>query len=54
MLNYREAFHFVSDYLDHGEPVTEGLIREIHKRLVADVRGGAGQPGAYRTKGVDG
>ncbi|MEO6596500.1 MAG: Fic family protein [Planctomycetota bacterium] len=49
LLNYREAFHFVSDYLDHGEPVTEGLVREIHKRLVADVRGGAGQPGAYRT-----
>jgi cell filamentation protein, protein adenylyltransferase len=49
LLNYREAFHLVSDYLDSGEPVTEGLIREIHKRLVQGVRGGQGGPGAYRT-----
>jgi Fic family protein len=28
--------------------VTEGLIREIHKRLVAGVRGGAAAPGTYR------
>lgn len=49
LLNYREAFNLVSDYLDAGEPVTEGLIREIHKKLVAGVRGGEGGPGAYRT-----
>ncbi|MEM7048401.1 MAG: Fic family protein [Acidobacteriota bacterium] len=49
LLNYREAFNLVSDYLDSGEPVTEGLIREIHKRLVDGVRGGEGGPGAYRT-----
>src|SRR6185312_16011008 len=49
LLNYREAFHLVSEYLDSGEPITEGLIREIHKRLVAGVRGGEGGPGAYRT-----
>ncbi len=49
LLNYREAFHLVSDYLGSGEPVTEGLIREIHKRLVEGVRGGQGGPGAYRT-----
>lgn len=49
LLNYRDAFHFVSDYLDSGDPVTEGLIREIHKRLVQGVRGGAGGPGEYRT-----
>src|SRR5215216_570975 len=49
LLNYREAFHLVSEYLDSGEPITEGLIREIHKRLVEGVRGGEGQPGAYRT-----
>jgi Fic family protein len=49
LLNYREAFHLVSEYLDSGEPITEGLIREIHKRLVVDVRGGQGGPGAYRT-----
>lgn len=49
LLNYREAFNLVSEYLDGGEPVTESLIREIHKRLVAGVRGGSGGPGAYRT-----
>jgi len=48
LLNYRKAFEFVSDYLEHGEPITEGLIREIHKRLVQGVRGGAANPGTYR------
>jgi Fic family protein len=49
LLNYREAFNLVSEYLVSGKPVTEGLIREIHKRLVDGVRGGEGGPGAYRT-----
>jgi Fic family protein len=49
LLNYRDAFNLVSDYLGSGEPITEGLIREIHKRLVKDVRGGAAQSGSYRT-----
>jgi Fic family protein len=49
LLNYREAFNLVSDYLDSGEPITEALIREIHKRLVKGVRGGVAQPGRYRT-----
>ncbi|MEM7536824.1 MAG: Fic family protein [Chloroflexota bacterium] len=48
LLNYREAFHLVSDYLESGAPITEGLIREIHKRLVANVRGGVALPGEYR------
>jgi Fic family protein len=48
LLNYRDAFEFVSGYLNDGGPVTEGLIREIHRRLVAGVRGGAGEPGQYR------
>ena len=48
LLNYREAFDLVSDYLASGDPITEGLIREIHRRLVQDVRGGEGQPGSYR------
>ena len=29
LLNYRSAFEFVSDCLDSGDPITEGLIREI-------------------------
>lgn len=48
LLNYRDAFDFVSQYLEDGGPVTEGLIREIHKRLVTGVRGGAAGPGEYR------
>lgn len=49
LLNYRDAFNLVSDYLGSGEPITEGLFREIHKRLVTGVRGGAARPGSYRT-----
>jgi len=48
LLNYREAFGFVSAWLDEGGPITEGLVREIHKRLVAGVRGGSAAPGEYR------
>lgn len=29
-------------------PITEALVREIHKRLVAGVRGGQATPGQYR------
>ena len=50
LVNYRQAFELVSEYLDSGAPVTEGLIREIHKRLVEGVRGGEASPGQYRTK----
>lgn len=48
LLNYRQAFELVSDYLGSGAPITEGLIRQIHKRLVAGVRGGQAMPGQYR------
>lgn len=48
LLNYREAFDLVSEYLESGAPITEGLIREIHKRLVRGVRGDRAHPGAYR------
>lgn len=48
LLNYRRAFDFVSEYLESGGPITEGLIREIHKRLVEGVRGGIAAPGEYR------
>ena len=49
LLNYRDAFGFVSAWLGGGAPITEGLVREIHKRLVEGVRGGSAGPGAYRT-----
>ena len=48
LLNYRRAFEFVSTYLGSGGPITEGLVREIHNRLVEGVRGGAAAPGEYR------
>jgi Fic family protein len=48
LLNYRRAFALVASYLDDGGPITEGLVREIHRRLVEGVRGGAAAPGEYR------
>jgi Fic family protein len=48
LLNYRSAFEFVSGWLDSGDPITEGLIREIHRKLVEGVRGGKADPGNYR------
>ena len=44
LLNYRMAFEFVSEYLEDGGPITKGLVREIHKRLVEGVRGGTAAP----------
>jgi len=48
LLNYKQAFDFVADYVAGGDRVTEGLIREIHKRLIEGVRGGSAAPGEYR------
>ncbi len=48
LLNYRDAFEMVSQYLDQNVPVTESVIREIHRRLVTGVRGESAAPGAYR------
>ncbi len=48
LLNYKRAFDLVADYLGSGEPITEALIREIHRRLVEGVRGNFATPGEYR------
>lgn len=48
LLNYRDAFDLVTEYLDSGEPISEALLREIHKRLVKGVRGDKASPGQYR------
>lgn len=48
LLNYRTAFEFVTGYVERGDPINEGLIREIHKYLVKGVRGGSAAPGKYR------
>ncbi len=49
LLNYRKAFDFVAEYVGSGGAITEGLIREIHRRLVQNVRGNSAKPGQYRT-----
>ena len=48
LLNYRDAFEFNSAYLNHGGPITEALILQIHRHLVSGVRGGSAAPGQYR------
>jgi Fic family protein len=48
LLNYSKAFELVADYLEAGDPITEALIREIHKRLVLGVRDNRASPGEYR------
>ena len=54
LLNYRDAFELISTYLIDGRAaarsgaITERLILEIHRRLVAGVRGGSAGPGEYR------
>lgn len=45
LLNYKKAFDFVADYVSSQGKVTEGLIREIHRRLVQDVRRNSAEPG---------
>ncbi len=50
LLNYKEAMEFVSKYLGDGIPITEALIREIHKILVKGVRGEKAEPGSYRKR----
>lgn len=49
LLNYRSAFEFVSECLDSGDPITEAMIREIHRKLVDGVRGDSATPGEYRS-----
>jgi Fic family protein len=49
LLNYKKAMDFVSTYLGKKSEITEELIKEIHKILVTDVRGGTLEPGRYRT-----
>ena len=48
LLNYRSAFDFICETLVEGTVITEEMIREIHKKLVQDVRGGSAAPGEYR------
>jgi Fic family protein len=48
LLNYKKAMDFISKYLGKDDPVSEGIIRELHKILVKGVRGENADPGNYR------
>jgi Fic family protein len=48
LLNYKKAMDFLSKYLGKEDPVTEGVIRELHKITVKGVRGENADPGNYR------
>ena len=48
LLNYKKAMDFLSKYLGRDEPISEGIVRELHKILVKGVRGENADPGNYR------
>lgn len=48
LLNYKEGMDHVSRHIGSDSRITEDLIRELHRILVKDVRGGALEPGRYR------
>jgi len=48
LLNYKKAMDFISKYLGKDDPVTEGIVRELHKMTVKGVRGEKADPGNYR------
>jgi len=48
LLNYKKAMDFISNYLGKDDPISEGIIREVHKILVKGVRGENADPGNYR------
>jgi Fic family protein len=48
LLNYKKAMNFVSKYLGKDDPVTEGVVRQLHRIIVKGVRGENADPGNYR------
>lgn len=48
LLNYKKAMDFISKYLGKDDPVSEGIVRELHKIIVKGVRGENADPGNYR------
>ncbi|MBI5749501.1 MAG: Fic family protein [Nitrospinae bacterium] len=48
LLNYKKVMDFISKYLGKDDPITEGIIRELHKVTVKGVRGDKADPGNYR------
>ena len=48
LLNYKKAMDFITKYLGKEDPITEGLIRELHRITVKGVRSDKADPGNYR------
>ncbi len=48
LLNYKQAMDFISKYLGKDDPISEGIVRELHKIIVEGVRGENADPGNYR------
>ena len=48
LLNYKKAMDFISKYLGKDDPISEGIVRELHKIIVKSVRGENADPGNYR------
>lgn len=48
LLNYKKAMDFISKYLGKDDPISEGIVRELHKIIVKSVRGENTDPGNYR------
>ena len=48
LLNYKKAMDFISKFLGKVDPISEGIVRELHKILVKSVRGENADPGNYR------
>src|SRR4030043_1106424 len=44
LLNYKKAMDFILKYLGKDDPITEGLIRELHKVTVKGLRGDTENP----------
>ncbi len=48
VLNYRTALEYGVKKIDAGFPITENLIKELHKILLTSARGAAHAPGEFR------
>lgn len=49
VLNYRKALQYGVKQIDQGFPITENLIKELHKILLTSVRGSGRAPGEFRS-----
>ncbi|MFA6416429.1 MAG: Fic family protein [Candidatus Paceibacterota bacterium] len=48
ILNYRKALKFGVGKIDQGDPITENLVKELHKILLNSVSGASKAPGEFR------